>query len=254
MSSRPRSARDLERRGAELGREPLAPALRRDRPADLDLGAGRRTSCAAQPAARDRRAGRGVEEHPVAEAVALPPLRGERELLGDLLRRLTPPIVAPTRGSARIGASDGLVLAARGARPASAASSASRGSASRPMSLARGRGLSRQMAASAPLRPAFRGPLHLPGEAAYDAHRATWSGSIDPRPAVVAEALTPSDVRAAVLIARSTGCRSPSRRPGTARSCPPTAACCSRPPRWPRCSSTPTGGSPASGRARAGAT
>ena len=55
------------------------------------------------------------------------------------------------------------------------------------------------------LRPAFHGPLHLPGEPAYDTHRATWSGSIDPRPAVVAEALTPSDVRAAVLIARDHG-------------------------------------------------
>ena len=61
------------------------------------------------------------------------------------------------------------------------------------------------MAASEHLRPAFRGPLHLPGEAAYDAHRATWSGKIDPRPAVVAEASTPSDVRAAVLIAQQHG-------------------------------------------------
>jgi FAD/FMN-containing dehydrogenase len=61
------------------------------------------------------------------------------------------------------------------------------------------------MAASEPLRPAFHGPIHLPGEPAYDAHRATWSGTIDPRPAVVAEALTPSDVRAAVLIAREHG-------------------------------------------------
>jgi FAD/FMN-containing dehydrogenase len=58
------------------------------------------------------------------------------------------------------------------------------------------------MAASEQLRPAFHGPIHLPGEPAYEAHRATWSGSIDPRPAVVAEALTPSDVRAAVLIAQ----------------------------------------------------
>ena len=40
---------------------------------------------------------------------------------------------------------------------------------------------------------------------------------IDPRPAVVAEALTPADVRAAVLTPGSTTCRSPSRRPGTAR-------------------------------------
>ncbi len=47
--------------------------------------------------------------------------------------------------------------------------------------------------------------MHLPGEPAYDAHRATWSGGIDPRPAVVAEASTPSDVRAAVLIAQEHG-------------------------------------------------
>ena len=63
----------------------------------------------------------------------------------------------------------------------------------------------RQMSASDHLRPAFRGPVHLPGEPAYDAHRATWSGKIDPRPAVVAEASTPSDVRAAVLIAQEHG-------------------------------------------------
>ncbi len=62
-----------------------------------------------------------------------------------------------------------------------------------------------QMSAQEAHRPAFRGPLHLPGEAAYDAQRATWSGSIDPRPAVVAEALTPSDVQAAVLIAQEHG-------------------------------------------------
>ena len=63
----------------------------------------------------------------------------------------------------------------------------------------------RQMSASDQLRPAFLGAVHLPGEPAYDAHRATWSGSIDPRPAVVAEASTPSDVRAAVLIAQEHG-------------------------------------------------
>ena len=61
------------------------------------------------------------------------------------------------------------------------------------------------MAASEQLRPAFHGPVHLPGELAYDAHRTTWSGKIDPRPAVVAEASTPSDVRAAVLIAQEHG-------------------------------------------------
>jgi FAD/FMN-containing dehydrogenase len=63
----------------------------------------------------------------------------------------------------------------------------------------------RQMSASDHLRPAFRGTVHLPGEPAYDAQRATWSGSLDPRPAVVAEASTASDVRAAVLIAQEHG-------------------------------------------------
>jgi FAD/FMN-containing dehydrogenase len=62
-----------------------------------------------------------------------------------------------------------------------------------------------QMAASEHLRPSFHGSLHFPGEAAYDEHRATWSGKIDPRPAIVAEASTPSDVRAAVLIAQEQG-------------------------------------------------
>ena len=88
------------------------------------------------------------------------------------------------------------------------------------------------MDASEPLRPAFRGPLHLPGEAAYDAHRATWSGSIDPRPAVVAEAATPSDVRAAVLIAREHGLPFAVQSTGHGTHVAvPTAACCSRPSR-----------------------
>ena len=52
------------------------------------------------------------------------------------------------------------------------------------------------------LRRSFRGPVHVPGEADYDAARATWNGAIDPRPAVVAEATGAADVQAALLAAR----------------------------------------------------
>ena len=55
------------------------------------------------------------------------------------------------------------------------------------------------------LRACFRGPVHEPGSAAYDAGRATFGGGLDSRPAVVAEALTPADVQNAVLIARRYG-------------------------------------------------
>ena len=48
----------------------------------------------------------------------------------------------------------------------------------------------------------LRGAVHLPGTAAYDTHRATLNPSFDARPAVVVEAVTPDDVRAAVLAAR----------------------------------------------------
>jgi hypothetical protein len=34
----------------------------------------------------------------------------------------------------------------------------------------------------------FRGRIHLPGDDGYDAQRATWSGALDQRPAIVAEA------------------------------------------------------------------
>jgi len=52
------------------------------------------------------------------------------------------------------------------------------------------------------LRRAFRGPVHLPGEPAYDAERATWSGAIDSRPALVGAATGAADVQAALLTAR----------------------------------------------------
>jgi FAD/FMN-containing dehydrogenase/catechol 2,3-dioxygenase-like lactoylglutathione lyase family enzyme len=51
----------------------------------------------------------------------------------------------------------------------------------------------------------FRGAIHVPGDDAYDAQRATWSGSIDQRPAIVAEAEAPADVRAAVVAAQEHG-------------------------------------------------
>jgi FAD/FMN-containing dehydrogenase len=51
----------------------------------------------------------------------------------------------------------------------------------------------------------FRGPIHLPGDDAYETERHTWSRRIDPRPAIVAEALSASDVRTAVLAAIERG-------------------------------------------------
>ncbi|MCO5967265.1 FAD-binding oxidoreductase [Actinoallomurus soli] len=55
------------------------------------------------------------------------------------------------------------------------------------------------------LRDTFAGPVHLPGDAAYDTIRSGWNLLIDHRPLVVAEATGPGDVRAAVLAARDGG-------------------------------------------------
>lgn len=55
------------------------------------------------------------------------------------------------------------------------------------------------------LHRTFRGPVYLPGDQAYNAARATWSGALDQRPALVAEAMTPRDVQAAVVAAREHG-------------------------------------------------
>jgi FAD/FMN-containing dehydrogenase len=48
----------------------------------------------------------------------------------------------------------------------------------------------------------FGGPLHVPGDEAYDAQRASLNPAFDSRPAVVAEANTPGDVQAALQVAR----------------------------------------------------
>jgi len=55
------------------------------------------------------------------------------------------------------------------------------------------------------LARSFRGAIHLPGDDEYDAQRATWSGTLDQRPALVAEAETAADVRAAVVAAQEHG-------------------------------------------------
>jgi FAD/FMN-containing dehydrogenase len=55
------------------------------------------------------------------------------------------------------------------------------------------------------LARSFCGAVHLPGDDEYDAQRATWSGALDQRPAIVAEAETPADVRAAVVTAQDHG-------------------------------------------------
>ena len=48
----------------------------------------------------------------------------------------------------------------------------------------------------------LRGAVHVPGTPGYDVHRVTLNPTLDPRPAVVAEAVTPADVAAAVRVAR----------------------------------------------------
>ena len=45
--------------------------------------------------------------------------------------------------------------------------------------------------------------MRLPGDDGYDAVRATWAADVDQLPAVVAEALDPGNVRAAILAARA---------------------------------------------------
>ena len=55
------------------------------------------------------------------------------------------------------------------------------------------------------LHRTFRGPVYLPGDQAYNAARATWSGALDQRPALVAEAMSARDVQAAVVAARDHG-------------------------------------------------
>jgi len=55
------------------------------------------------------------------------------------------------------------------------------------------------------LARSFSGAIHLPGEDEYDVQRATWSGALDQRPALVAEAESAADVRAAVVAAQEHG-------------------------------------------------
>ncbi|GAB3982088.1 FAD-binding oxidoreductase [Actinoallomurus acanthiterrae] len=55
------------------------------------------------------------------------------------------------------------------------------------------------------LRESFAGPVHLPGDAAYEETRTAWNLQVDPHPLIVAEATCPDDVRAAVVTAREHG-------------------------------------------------
>jgi FAD/FMN-containing dehydrogenase len=57
--------------------------------------------------------------------------------------------------------------------------------------------------ASQDLRRTFRGPVHRPGDEHYDSRRAAFNPNLDARPILVAEATSPSDVRAAVSWARA---------------------------------------------------
>ncbi|HEX4814408.1 MAG TPA: FAD-binding protein [Nonomuraea sp.] len=53
--------------------------------------------------------------------------------------------------------------------------------------------------------PGFTGPVHRPGDSAYDELRRSFNPAVDARPAVVAEAYGVADLRAALLAARSNG-------------------------------------------------
>jgi FAD/FMN-containing dehydrogenase len=72
----------------------------------------------------------------------------------------------------------------------------------------------------------FNGAIHLPGDDAYDAQRATWSGTLDQRPAIVAEAETPADVRAAVFTAQEHGLPFAVQSTGHGTHVPADGACC----------------------------
>jgi FAD/FMN-containing dehydrogenase len=55
------------------------------------------------------------------------------------------------------------------------------------------------------LHSTFRGPVYLPGDQAYDSARATFGGTLDQRPAVIAEAICAADVQAAMVAAGEHG-------------------------------------------------
>src|ERR687891_300254 len=55
------------------------------------------------------------------------------------------------------------------------------------------------------LRPRLRGPLLLPGDAAYDEARSIWNAMIDRRPAMIARCLGVADVVTCVNFARERG-------------------------------------------------
>jgi FAD/FMN-containing dehydrogenase len=57
--------------------------------------------------------------------------------------------------------------------------------------------------ASQDLRRAFHGPIHVPGDEHYDTQRAALNPTLDARPLLIAEAIGPADVRAAVSWART---------------------------------------------------
>ena len=57
----------------------------------------------------------------------------------------------------------------------------------------------------ADLLRSFSGPIHVPGDGTYDTQRAALNPSFDSRPAIVAEATSPTDVQAALRVARRHG-------------------------------------------------
>jgi FAD/FMN-containing dehydrogenase len=57
-----------------------------------------------------------------------------------------------------------------------------------------------------PFRSAFAGTVITPSDAAYDAARAVWNGTVDARPALIAQCHTVDDIVAAVNLVRTAQC------------------------------------------------
>ena len=57
-----------------------------------------------------------------------------------------------------------------------------------------------------PFGDAFTGTVITPGEDAYGAARAVWNGTVDARPALIAQCRTTDDIVAAVNLVRTSGC------------------------------------------------
>ena len=196
-----RAEHEFHRFGAARRREAVALQLRKlgrrvDRRGRTTRAGGEGVASLVAPRARGRRARARPQDQPRDRGDALPLRQDRREPPAlDLpqARRLLARRRRPSAGRRTVGD-----------RPRLCA---------RPMSFGGGRGFTGMTTsadtstAARRLRRSFRGPIHVPGDERYDEQRATWTGAPAATPAIVAEALTPADVREAVAVAREHGLR-----------------------------------------------